>query len=106
MKITYDSNNKEDVQMVKDYYFAKYYMKSIYFDWKNSGLTKLKQMHIIKNHLNKKEFKRLIKILHKNFCFHRPETKKLLLTMITFKNFSLLHMFYLKNKLIKLFGEK
>ena len=34
MKITYDLNNKEEREEIENYYFFKYYQKSISFDWK------------------------------------------------------------------------
>jgi hypothetical protein len=67
-KITYDLNNKEDVDMINDYYFLKYYINSIYFDWINTlRVTDEINEDIIIKHLNKTEFERLVKILEKYF---------------------------------------
>lgn len=73
VKITYDLDNSEDVQMIDDYYFVKYYMKSIRDDWKQytdidnkwkyDCEDKDKILRMIINHLNPVEFKRLCKIL-------------------------------------------
>lgn len=70
VKITYDENNKEERELVKDYFWYKYYVSSLKFDWGHIDLTcdfqrRLENLGIIKKHLNKYELKRAIKI-HKN----------------------------------------
>jgi hypothetical protein len=70
VKITYDENNKKEVQIVEDYFWYKQYVESLIFDWgeKLSEMQKLKYdergeiKEIVLNHLNKSELKRAIEI--------------------------------------------
>lgn len=36
MKITYDLNNKKECEEIETYYFFKYYLESLLFDWKKT----------------------------------------------------------------------
>lgn len=77
VKITYDLDNLEESEIVEDYYFFKYYIKSLNFDWAKfydemrsyeNGKNKDEITQIIMNHLNKYEFQRFLKIT-KRFMF-------------------------------------
>jgi hypothetical protein len=86
VKITYNENNAEEVKLVEDYFWYKYYVKSVKFDWKEylkdyNKLTHQEQLNkheIIKQHLNKYELKRAIDIhkriynkdMHKHINFN------------------------------------
>ena len=75
-KISYDSNNKDDCELIEDYYFLKYYTKSIVSDWKNfydeniNLKTEDEIFQIIYNHLNKTEYKRLNTVYRKFGIFY------------------------------------
>ena len=79
--ITYDENNKKEKQDIEDFFFIKYYIKSLLFDFKNfidEMKTECvykpfwccdcecyiinKNINIIKQHLNKFEYSRLLNI--------------------------------------------
>lgn len=70
VKIIYDSNNKEESQIIEDYFFYKYYVNSFSSDWKFLSEEYEKSDHferleidkrIIKE-LNPIQFKRAVKI--------------------------------------------
>lgn len=75
VKISYDSDNKEDCEIIDDYYFLKYYSKSIVSDWKKfydeniNFKDENEILQIIYNHLNKTEYERLDKAFQKFFFF-------------------------------------
>jgi hypothetical protein len=46
VSITYDINNSIEQQMVDDYFFYKYYVESLKFDW---GHLKLNQQYELEN---------------------------------------------------------
>ncbi len=84
--ITYDLDNKEEAKMVEDYYFVKYYTKTILFDWKqflntfDNMETIREKIQIIINHLNKDEFERYINIIENydlNYIVSHPLTNDL-----------------------------
>ena len=62
IKITYDLNNEQECKLIDDYYFFKYYLKSLIFDWEKCFYTKDYDPSIIKAHLNITEFNRFIKL--------------------------------------------
>lgn len=66
VKITYDDDNKKERELVENYYFYKYYVKSLEFDFKNYKKEVLSKNHfilnIIKNHCNSVELQRVINI--------------------------------------------
>ena len=70
VKITYNENNAEEVELIEDYFWYEYFIKSLIFDWKEylkdyNKLTYQEQLNkheIIKKHLNKYELKRAIDI--------------------------------------------
>jgi hypothetical protein len=69
-KITYDLNNAEEVKLVEDYFWYKYFVKSFKFDWgeylkdyyKITYQEKLNKHEIVKQHFNKYELKIAIDI--------------------------------------------
>lgn len=63
VKIIFDIDNKYELQLVDNYYYAKYYIESILFDWKQESYTDGYLRYVYK-HLNKFEFRRLRKVLH------------------------------------------
>ena len=77
-KITYDLNDETAVKLVDEYYFFKYYVKTIISDWarlyereceiygEQSFTIKFLLRQIFNNHINKIEFKRL----RENVSFH------------------------------------
>jgi len=56
VKITYDLDNKEEAQMIEDYYFMKYHTQLIYYDWRNYywNETENDEMVIINNQIKMK----------------------------------------------------
>ena len=60
--ITYDLNNEQECNLIDDYYFFKYYLKSLIFDWEKFYYTKDYDPSIIKSHLNITEFNRFIEL--------------------------------------------
>ena len=133
MKITYDLNNKEECEEIENYYFFKYYLKSLLFDWKNNvdkvirdnninpsyGVmcgdpqTHNKQLHNILSeaikHLNHHEFKRIKDIYFKErhlFTIIEEcinDEKYLFLNIICWAKY---HIKEYKNCLLKKYGEK
>jgi hypothetical protein len=86
VKITYDLNNAEEVKLVEDYFWYKYFVKSFKFDWgeylkdyyKITYQEKLNKHEIVKQHFNKYELKIAIDIhkriygknMHKHINFN------------------------------------
>jgi len=66
VKITYDDDNKKERELVENYYFYKYYVKSLEFDFKNYKNEVSSNNHfilnIIKSHCNPVELQRIIDI--------------------------------------------
>ena len=56
--ITYNLNNEQECKLINDYFFFKYYLKSLIFDWLKFYYTKDYKPSIIKTHLYKTEFDR------------------------------------------------
>lgn len=72
VKITHDLDNAEERKIVEDYYFFKYYTKSLIFDWAKfydkmceNGEDKDVITKIIINHLNKYDLQRFLKITNR-----------------------------------------
>jgi hypothetical protein len=73
VRISYDEENKEEVKLIEDYYFYKYYVETVKSDWLNFIKEALKlpypeknaKLDIVINHLNKYELERAV-IVHKN----------------------------------------
>ena len=113
VKITYDLDNKEEVELVDDYFFTKFYMKSIYDNWKQYNdldnrwkydyEDKEKIIQNIIKHLNPYEFKRLCEIVDSYAILgynKEYETIDLILTQCDF--FLKCH----KSHLVRKFGDK
>jgi hypothetical protein len=80
IKITYDLNNSAQCELINDYYFFKYYLKSILFDWSDYYYNGGNYKQILK-HLNKHEYKRFNDLYNKllsyyyNFVFELEDEK-------------------------------
>ena len=65
VKIEYNENNKEEKELIEDYYFYKNYINSIRFDWQGyyfDEVATIERIKIIINHQNQTEFLRFCKI--------------------------------------------
>jgi len=66
IKITYDLDDEKQSQMIEDYYFFRYYLKSLLFDWNHIKLNygigdeerRINIINIIMSSLNKVEYER------------------------------------------------
>ncbi len=57
IQITYDLNNSAHCELIDDFYFFKYYLKSVLFDWSDYYYNGGNYKQILK-HLNKCEYQR------------------------------------------------
>ncbi len=83
IKITYDLNNSAQCELINDYYFFKYYLKSVLFDWSDYYYNGGNYKQIL-NHLNKHEYERFNDLYRKllSYCylnyFDELEEKKII----------------------------
>jgi hypothetical protein len=109
VKITYNLDNKEESEMVDDYFFMKYYLSSIHDDWKqylnycfdeyNTASDEI--INTIFGHLNEIEFNRLKYIFEYRLC-QKFENDVQIFNLI-FYYFEIVNSTFKKN-LIKEFG--
>jgi hypothetical protein len=114
VKITYDENNKEEFQMIENYFWYKQYVESLLFDWGEKIAEaetmykpeKLEILQLVINYLNESELKRAIEI-HKGI-YSKNITKRVDaydfladIVRLRYKPTKIL-----KNQLIQKFGEK
>ena len=69
IKITYDLNNIDQCELNNDYYFFKYYLKSILFDWIDYYYNDGNYKQIL-NHLNKHEYERFKDLYKKILSYY------------------------------------